>query len=100
MCLLKKKSESFCVVRNNVTLSCLSCLASYKLILSLVLKIHQLVLATVPLKEKEKLMEVYGKTDRYICYLGTTDNHRHYSTVSGAAERLAEQVETTKYCQC
>ncbi|XP_039465872.1 tripartite motif-containing protein 16-like isoform X2 [Oreochromis aureus] len=90
--------------RNKATMSCLTCLASYcpahlePHYSFPVLKLHQLVSATVPLKEKicakhNKLMEVYCKTDRScICYLCTMDDHRHHSTVSAAAERAAEQV--------
>ncbi|XP_025761432.1 E3 ubiquitin/ISG15 ligase TRIM25 [Oreochromis niloticus] len=90
--------------RNKATMSCLTCLASYcpahlePHYSFPVLKLHQLVSATVPLKEKicakhNKLMEVYCKTDRScICYLCTMDDHRRHSTVSAAAERAAEQV--------
>ncbi|CAI5686220.1 unnamed protein product [Oreochromis niloticus] len=89
--------------RNKATMSCLTCLASYCPAhlephhSFPVLKLHQLVSATVPLKEKicskhNKLMEVYCKTDRRcICYLCTMDDHRRHSTVSAAAERAAEQ---------
>ncbi|XP_039897040.1 E3 ubiquitin-protein ligase TRIM47-like isoform X2 [Simochromis diagramma] len=91
--------------RNKASMSCLTCLASYCPAhlephhSFPVLKLHQLVSATVPLKEKicakhNKLMEVYCKTDRRcICYLCTMDDHRRHSTVSAAAERAAEQVK-------
>ncbi|XP_030609775.1 tripartite motif-containing protein 16-like isoform X2 [Archocentrus centrarchus] len=97
----------FCcgTIRNKATMSCLTCLASYcpahlePHYSFPVLKIHQLVLATVPLQEKmctkhNKLMEVYCHKDkRCICYLCTMDEHKGHRTVSAAAERATEQMQ-------
>ncbi|XP_076580606.1 E3 ubiquitin-protein ligase TRIM16-like isoform X2 [Chaetodon auriga] len=88
---------------NKATMSCLTCLASYcpahlEPHHSVpVLKMHQLVSATVPLQDKmctkhNKLTEVYCQTDRKcICYLCIVDEHKTHRTVSAAAQRAVEQ---------
>ncbi|XP_070849878.1 E3 ubiquitin/ISG15 ligase TRIM25-like [Chaetodon trifascialis] len=88
---------------NKATMSCLMCLASYcpahlEPHHSVpVLKMHQLVSATVPLRDKmctkhNKLMEVYCQTDeQLVCSVCAVDEHQGHTTNSVSAQMAETQ---------
>ncbi|XP_072232019.1 E3 ubiquitin/ISG15 ligase TRIM25-like [Leuresthes tenuis] len=96
----------FCSVsaQSKASKSCLTCLASYCAAhlephyRVPVLKTHQLVSVTIPVKEKmcsqhNRLLDIYCKTDKKcICCLCSIEHHCRHSNVSAAAERADEQV--------